>query len=229
MKTVFSTLLSIALGTLMSQSPLNAACPVFYGAAHLTGQTYKNITIYGAGHLTYVTAASIKTNGSLHADSCTFDTVNINGGAHLSQCTITEQITIKGGCHIKHSQIRDISVYGGLHLQDTKITGNTIVRGGTHVNHCEINEFTGNGTKNEFKDSTVSGSMLIEKPYNNDESWSFFSWIKSLFFTQTRKTQQIILTNTHVHGTISFEKEGGLVILQGSSQVHGTITNGTIA
>lgn len=202
----------------MLGKPTHESSATFNGVANLENQNFKKLTVHGAANFEKVKASDLHVHGALNAKSCEFENAFISGGVNLEMCVVTAKIFINGGFHAKGSQFYDLSVVGGCSTQNCKISGKLVVAGGAMLTGCKINEFVANGNEHEFKNSDVAGSLKIEKP-NGGWFWWFFG----------KKTQEIRLIDTIVHGDIVFEQEGGIVKLSGNSKIFGTIKNGKIA
>ena len=195
-----------------------ASSETFNGVASLNNKTFSDLTVNGVANLNTVQACSLKVNGALNAEQCTIKQATVSGAANLQQCTINQKLTVHGGCNIKNSEVKNMTVYGGLNMKNSKSSDAIHVCGQAKLTESKIHEFESNGLKNEFHDCDISGSIVINKPDTN--------WFLSLFQS---KTQQLTLIDTVVHGDITFEQDGGKVILHGSSKIHGKIIGGTIA
>ena len=199
--------------------PKELSSATFNGVANLKHQEFKKLTIHGSAHFTDVDAQDLHVSGAICAQDCTFEKVEISGAVDFKNSSVLQNLVVHGGCNVTDSKLCDVVVRGGLCAEDSKITGKTVVAGGASFNHCAVNDFVTNGTNSEFKESDVAGNILIEK----SDSGSFFSLFRSA------KKQEIKLVGTVVHGDVTFEKEGGIVILKDSSKILGKIVNGTVA
>lgn len=257
MKKLLCALLLISGHSIMSTSSHHTSASLA-GSVNIQDQTFKNLAITGSSNLTDVNASLLTVAGSVKAQNSNFTSATIKGSAHFDNCTIKKLLTMHGGCHINNSRLHASITHGGIIIKDSKIADKTIIHGGAYITHCtldgslsvhgnlkiknshnadiisvhhdikaihcKINELITHGTENELKYSTITGSIRINKPHR---TWSPMAWLWSLISGEQK--QQIILIDTTVDGDIIFEKEGGIVVFNGSSCVQGNIVNGSIS
>ena len=214
MKNITLTMMLLSVGFDAICKPASAT---FNGSINLEDQEYDALTVNGAANFTNIKAVTLHANGALNAEDCVFEKATISGGVNLDNCLVSKTLTVHGGFHTQDSKYADVTVHGGFCAENSEITGKTIVMGGSNCTDCTLNEFVCNGRDIVFKNCDISGSITVEK-LSTHWFWSFF----------TSEKQELKLTTTAVHGDISFEKDGGIVILKGDCKIHGKVINGTI-
>lgn len=215
MKIIMLIMMLLGVGSDAISKP---ASVTLNGSVNIENQEYDALTINGAANFTNIKAQNLLVSGALNAQDCVFEIAFISGGVNLENCLVSKKLTVHGGCYSEECKLADVNVHGGFCCENLEITGKTIVMGNSNCTDCTLQEFVSNGKETVFKNCDIAKSIVIEKPTTH--------WFWSLF---TSDKQSLKLTTTAVHGDISFEKEGGIVILTGDCKIHGKIINGTIA
>jgi hypothetical protein len=231
MKKIIALVLIILGYTMInSQSSPTPADATFNGSAMLSNQTFKTLTIRGSGMLDHITANTIDVKGSAIVSNSIVETAQISGSCDARHCTITN-VTIKGSGNLLHCTFDQLNAFGSINLMNSTVNNKTIIHGKPTITDSTIHDLTANGHDIQCTSSKILGSVLIEKSTQSDFLWSFASWINSFFSsspTKKLKQQILTLTDTIVHGDITFEQEGGLVILKGNSKIMGKVVNGAV-
>lgn len=189
-----------------------ATSATFNGAVSLKNKTFTELTLNGAAELSNITASELIARGALNAEKSIFEKATISGSANLENCTCNQELVIHGSCNIEDSLLKKTVIYGSVNMENSKNVDIINVFGNANLDQSTIQDFESNGSKIDFTNCDVLGSIQIKKPKQG--------WFGSFF---TNKKQQVTLTDTIVHGDIIFEEDGGKIILRGKSKIHGKI------
>lgn len=155
---------------------------------------------------------TVTINGVANVRNQSYDSLLVNGAANLEHVTIVQKLEVNGTCNVESCTITHAFIKGALSVEDSTISGKTHVIGNANFEDSILKEVETTSRKVVFEDCKV-------------ESITMAQWDDWWFFKRTRK---VILEDTVVSGDITFEDEGGVVILKGSSKIEGSIVGGSV-
>lgn len=221
----------------------------FNGITNIKDQKFEDLKVNGVGTLERITARSIKVSGAVTMKDCSVEqTLHTNGGATLEEITVKGAVSANGGVSIETGSLGSLKSNGGVAIKGTTITGDVKANGGCSFTDvqvdgaCKVNgglsttdavlqDVTVSGNKAEFVGSTVRGDVVVASPHaESSGGWqwlvSAINWLNSAFSSD--KPQELVLTDSTIHGGVTFEKSGGIVRLRKGSTIKGVVVGAQV-
>ncbi len=162
------------------------------------------------------------------------ESLRLYGHVKLDDVIIKKYFTCYGYAELNTVTVQGVTtMYGPMIAQNSTFTdvdircyNEAIGKGTVSLNKCTLNKITLNG-RLETKNTTIK--QIITFAPDTVLSHSTVGDINVMNKALPKNEKAVVeLHNTIVEGSITFSQKGGTVICKGSSEVRGTITNGTI-
>lgn len=188
----------------------------------VNGMTYR-----GNVHFDKTTVSGLANlQGNTDISNATFDNLNLKGNASVTG-TQVNTMSVKGNVYAKNVTVKEsTNVLGKFYAANTNLPANSTFVGIIDCDHCLFEKNTSLFGDVVVSDSESLGSLNLDSGRN-----AFYqSKLNDVVMKKSNgKTKQIISLN---HGTtvknIRFETKGGMVMLDDSSTITGTVEGGTV-
>lgn len=146
-------------------------------------------------------------NGIVHLKDKRFIDLIVNGTLEAEDISVEETLAVNGACHVEDSRLYDVKINGLFDIDQSTVLGVADINGGLKAEKCNINEMHIATEEVRFDECTI-GTLVIKK--------------------SKEREQKVVLKNSTVQKTITFEADNGTVILIGDSKIEGVINGGKV-
>lgn len=199
-----------------NKNTLNCSEGIINGMTHNGDVNFEKTTVNGSSVL----------QGNTEINNASFDGLTLRGNASLTESKLNS-MNVTGNVYAKNVTVSgDTNVLGKFYAANTTISANTKLVGDIDCDHCLFEKDASLLGNVVVSDSEVLGSLNLD----SDRNAFYESKLNNIVMKKpVGNHKQIISLN---HGTtvnnIRFEGKGGLVMLDNTSKITGTVEGGTV-
>lgn len=199
-----------------SQNTLNCSEGVLNGITHKGDINFEKTTVNGRSVL----------QGNTAINNASFDGLTLKGNASVTGSKLNT-MNVTGNVYAKNVTVSgDSNVLGKFYAANTTIAANTKLVGEIDCDHCLFEKDASLLGNVVVSDSEVLGSLNLDSDRN-----SFYqSKLNNIVMKKPVGNHKQIISLNHgtVVNNIHFEGKGGLVMLDETSKINGTVEGGTV-
>jgi hypothetical protein len=199
-----------------NKNTLNCSEGVINGMTHNGDVNFEKTTVNGSSVL----------QGNTEINNATLGSLTLNGNASVTESKLNN-MTVTGNVYAKNVVVNgDTNVLGKFYAANTTISANTKLVGDIDCDHCLFEKDVSLLGNVVVSDSEVLGSLNLD----SDRNAFYESKLNNIVMKKPagNHKQIISLNRGTTVNNIRFEGKGGLVMLDDTSKITGTVEGGTV-